>query len=135
MKTDKHAKCAKCGHAKDWHQRYVRNLSCCYECNCEGFSSESASLVLNNGVVRQSNRPPHEDLRREPLRSIPLEGGMHMVVHARPAKDLRELNRPAFAVLLAAAGLPAGRVPWVTGDAVVVNPDLGIIGRAEWVLP
>jgi len=93
------------------------------------------SLVLNNGVVRQSNRPPHEDLRREPLRSIPLEGGMHMVVHARPAKALHELNRPAFAVLLAAAGLPAGRVPWVTGDAVVVNPDLGIIGRAEWSLP
>jgi hypothetical protein len=39
MKTaDKHAKCAKCGHAKDWHQRYVRNLSCCYECHCKGFS-------------------------------------------------------------------------------------------------
>lgn len=29
--------CAGCGHPKDVHQRYVRNLNCCYDCHCKRF--------------------------------------------------------------------------------------------------
>lgn len=30
--------CARCGHDKDVHARYVRNLTCCYDCSCFGFT-------------------------------------------------------------------------------------------------
>jgi hypothetical protein len=43
MTDEQRAKCSACGHIKDVHQRYVRNLNCCYDCHCIRFQPEAAS--------------------------------------------------------------------------------------------
>lgn len=73
------------------------------------------SLILNDDGLKADDRPAHEILRNEPLRSIPIGGDLHMVVHAREAGD-GTANAKA-SMLLSQRGVQVN----VDGDAVIVR--------------
>lgn len=45
MAPDKNDRCAGCGHIRDLHHRYVRNLNCCYDCHCTRFQGPDAGML------------------------------------------------------------------------------------------
>lgn len=81
------------------------------------------ALVVSDSGLRAEEREAHQILQSEPLRSIPLNAGMHMMIHAREAKGPQEVNGAAVSLLLSCSDLKAQDIPMVTGDAVVMRPD------------
>lgn len=80
------------------------------------------TLVVSDAGLRAEERDAHEILQRGPLRSIPLDEGMHMVIRAREAKAGEPVNAAAVSILRSASTMPGWCVPRVSGDAVIVRP-------------
>ena len=46
-------RCAKCGHVKDVHQRYVRSMSCCYDCHCTRFVAPEPKVTAPEPLLHK----------------------------------------------------------------------------------